>query len=259
MLLDGAIALVTGAGSGIGRALAIDLSRRGARTFLVGRRREALEQTRDEMTRPGDTLTVPGDITRAGDRARIVEAVEELGRLDLLVNNAGVISVAPFSETGDAEMERMLATNVMAPFALTRDLVPFLKLGTSPRIINMGSMFGDIAYPHFTGYSATKFALRGLSDGLRRELRPHGIGVTYAAPRAVRTEAMPAFAHLIEPLGMKLDDPADVARRVLDAAAQDRRSVYPAGVERLFVLIARILPKLVDRSIVDQIVRTKLS
>jgi short-subunit dehydrogenase len=153
----------------------------------------------------------------------------------------------------------MMATNVLAPFALIRDLLPMLRQSAAPRIVNVGSMFGDIAYPHFAAYTATKFALRGLSDALRREFNAEGIGVTYAAPRAVRTEAMPAFAHLVEPLGMTLDDPSKVARQIVDAAAARRRSVYPAGIERLFVLIARLFPRLVDRSIAGQMLRVKAS
>jgi short-subunit dehydrogenase len=179
--------------------------------------------------------------------------VKRSGRLDLLFNNAGVIAAGPLQAADDDDMARMLATNVLAPFALSRELVPFLRNSTSPRIVNIGSMFGDIAFPHFVGYSATKFALRGLSDGLRRELKPLGIGVTYAAPRAARTEAIPAIAHVLEALGTKLDEPEAVARRIVDAALAGRRSVYPAGPERLFVLLARLLPALVDRSVAAQL------
>ncbi len=255
MLPESPIALVTGAGSGIGRELAMELSRRGASLILVGRRQAALEQTREKLSFPVSATGLPMDVTDAADRKKIVEAVEAFERLDLLVNNAGVLCTAPFAETGDAAMEDMLATNILAPFALTRDLLPLLQLGTSPRIVNVGSMFGDIAFPHFVGYSATKFALRGLSDGLRRELKPHGIGVTYAAPRATKTEALSEFAHLVAPFAMKLDDPVTVARQIVNAAAAGRRSVYPVGMERLFILIARLFPGLVDRSIVAQLAR----
>lgn len=246
---------MTGAGSGIGRALAIEIGRRGALTLLVGRRTAALERTQREMRWPGLAIPMPADITSPRDRARIVAVVGRLGCLDLLVNNAGIFTAAPLLQTSDGEMEGMLATNVMAPFALVRGLVPYLQRGGRPWIVNVGSMFGEIAFPHFVGYSASKFALRGLSDGLRRELKPYGIGVTHAAPRAVRSESLPAFAHLIEPLGMTLDEPADVARRILKAAAAGRRSVYPAGPERIFVALARLWPRLVDRSIAGQLRR----
>lgn len=259
MLPENTVALVTGAGSGIGRALAVELSRRGAGVILVGRRADALERTRNEMDPDRGTWIVAADITDKGDRDRIAEGVRRIGRLDLLVNNAGIVAVSPVAGTDDAAFERMMATNVLAPFALIRDLLPALRQSAAPRIVNVGSMFGDIAFPHFAAYSATKFALRGLSDALRRELKADDIGVTYAAPRAVRTEAMPAFAHLVEPLGMTLDDPAAVARRIVVAAAAGRRSVYPAGVERLFVLIARLFPALVDRSVAGQMLRVRAS
>lgn len=252
---DGAVALVTGAGSGIGRALAVELSRRRARIVLVGRRRAALAETLRRMAVPGRASCVSADLTKASDRAAVVDAIAGLGRLDLLVNNAGVIRAALLDRTDDGGMEAMLATNVLAPFALSRDLLPYLRQGEAPRIVNVGSMFGDIAMPHFVAYSATKFALRGLSDGLRRELGPYGVAVTYAAPRAVRTEALPAFSHLVAPLGLRLDEPAAVARRILDAAAAGRRSVYPTGNERLYVLLARLCPRLVDRAIAGQLRR----
>lgn len=252
MLPEGCVAVVTGAGSGIGRSLAIELSGRGAHVVLVGRRRDALKKTRRRIPAGADVSLCPCDITDAGDRERLKGAVGDIGRLDLLVNNAGVISAAPVAGTDDATVERMLATNVLAPFALVRDLLPLLRDSASPRVVNVGSMFGDIAIPHFAAYSATKFALRGLSDALRRELKPDGIGVTYAAPRAVRTEALPAFAHLVGPLRMTLDDPAVVARRIVDAAAAGRRSIYPVGMERVFVLVARLFPKLVDNSVAKQ-------
>jgi short-subunit dehydrogenase len=255
MPLEPTVALVTGAGSGIGRALAIDLSRRGARVVLVGRRATALEETRRQLQPGTQAWLCPADITDADARARIARTVGDIGRLDLLVNNAGIISVGPVTATDDAVFARMMATNVLAPFALTRDLLPLLRRSAAARIVNVGSMFGDIAFPHFAAYSSTKFALRGLSDALRRELKPDGIGVTYAAPRAARTEALPVFTHLVEPLGLTLDDPARIARQILDAAAAGRRSVYPAGMERLFVLVARLLPGLVDDSVAKQVRR----
>lgn len=249
MSLEGRIALVTGAGSGIGRALAIELSRRGAFVFLAGRRREPLEAARQQLVQPEKCGIVVADVTRPEDRARIVEAVRAKRRLDLLFNNAGAIAAASLAETDDARLERLLATNVAAPFALCRDLLPLLHAAQKPRIVNIGSMFGDIAFPQFSAYSATKFALRGLSNALRAELAPAGIGVTYAAPRAARTGALPEFEHLVGPLRLRLDEPDEVARRIVAAVERGRRSVYPAGPERLFVLLSRLVPGVVERSL----------
>ena len=113
-------------------------------------------------------------------------------------------------------------------------------------------MFGDIAYPLVAAYSASKFALRGQSIALRRELKPYGIGVTYAAPRATKTDASLAFDPLIEPMQMRMDDPAVVASQIWRAVVQDMDSVYAKGPERLFVLVQRLAPKIVDRAILAQ-------
>jgi short-subunit dehydrogenase len=145
-----------------------------------------------------------------------------------------------------------LATNVIAPAALSREMLPLLRRTVSSRIVNVGSMFGDIAYPLFATYSASKFALRGLSIAMRRELKPYGVGVTYAAPRATRTESSPAFDWLIAPLQMRVDDPAMVATQIWRAVVRELDSVYAKGAERLFVLVQKFAPKLVDRAIAAQ-------
>jgi len=135
---------------------------------------------------------------------------------------------------------------------LSREMLPLLRRAAPSRIVNVGSMFGDIAYPLLAPYSASKFALRGLSIALRRELKTFGIGVTYAAPRGTKTDAAQAFDPLIAPMQMRLDDPAKVAAHIWRAVARDADSAYARGIERLFVLVQRMLPKLVDRAIAAQ-------
>jgi short-subunit dehydrogenase len=253
MLPEAPVSLITGAGSGIGRALAIGISGRGGPTVLAGRRRGALESTANAMAFPDRAICVAADITDAKGRRSVIDTVAEIGRLDVLFNNAGIISAGSFADTTDADMERMLATNVLAPFSLTRDLIPFLKQGVSPAVVNIGSMFGDIAFPYFTGYAASKFALRGVSDGLRRELAPLGIAVVYAAPRAASTEGSAAIAPLLKSLGTAFDDPVDVADHILKSVDAGKRFVYPGAKEKFFVLMARLFPHVVDGSITKQI------
>jgi NAD(P)-dependent dehydrogenase (short-subunit alcohol dehydrogenase family) len=198
-------------------------------------------------------VALPGDITDPEIRIALLHYIGRWwGRLDVLVNNAGTIAVGPLMRTTDAELERVMATNVIAPAALIRDLLPLLHRAAPSRVVNVGSMFGDIAYPLFSAYSASKFGLRGLSIALRRELKEFGVGITYAAPRATNTDAAGAFARLIGPMQMRIDEPAKVAQDVWNAVARDADSVYAKGPERLFVLVQRLFPQLVDRSVESQ-------
>ncbi len=238
-------ALITGAGSGIGRALALEAVRRGYAPILVGRTEASLRETRALF--PGTSATiVTADVTTAEGRRAIAEAAG--ARLDVLINNAGTLSVGHLRDMDDAALERMAATNLVAPMALTRDLLPALKAGQG-RVANIGSVFGDIAYPFFAAYSATKFGLRGFSDALRRELSGSGVGVTYIAPRATRTAAEAEFAALVEPLAMTLDSAERVAAEAWTAIEAGRRESFPRGKERFFVKVQRLFPALVDKSV----------
>lgn len=242
------VALITGAGSGIGRALAVEASRAGYELVLVGRRPACLRQTADLLETPAARL-VAADITTREGRADIVAAAE--GRLDVFVNNAGQLSVGRLTELDDNQIAQVVGTNLTAAMQLTRDLVPLLS-ETQGRIVNMGSMFGLIAFPYFSAYSATKFAMRGFSDALRRELSEFGIGVTYVAPRATRTPAQAAFAHLVEPFGMVLDTPERVARRAWAGIMAGRKTIYPGPGERVFALIQALAPSLIDTALIHK-------
>ena len=237
--------LITGAGSGIVRALAIEAARRGHSLILAGRRATVLDETR-AMAGRVPCVCISADVTRPEGRALLRDAAG--GRLDILINNAGTLSVGALDVLEDDDLNRMVLTNLAAPIALCRDLLPALRAARG-RVANIGSVFGDIAYPYFTAYSATKFGLRGFSDALRRELSGDGVGVTYIAPRATRTEATGLFAALVGPMDMALDDPETVARHAWQAIDAGRREAFARGKERLFVRLQRLLPGLIDRSV----------
>jgi len=259
MQLEGKRALITGAGSGIGRALAIEASRLGMTVALCGRRAEALHETLSLMTASGRHLRLRGDITDPAVRRGMRDYLwRQWGGLEVLVNNAGVITAGPLARATDRELERLAATNIVAPLALIREMLPLLRRAAPARIVNIGSIFGDIAYPLFAAYSGSKFALRGASMALRRELLPYGIGVTYAAPRATRTEAAKAYDPLLEPMRIRLDDPSEVAAQIWRAVARELDSAYARGPERLFVLIQRLIPRLIDRAIAAQMADPRL-
>lgn len=250
MRLDGKAVLITGASSGIGRALAAEAARRGASLWLVGRRPAALEETRRKLPPGAKVHCIAADVATAEGRRAIRRAVtDDGGVLDILVNNAGCITKGPFAEISDEETLRMLHTNLAAPALLTRDLLAPLRRAPRGRVVNIGSVYGDIAAPAYAVYAATKFGLRGLSDALRRELAPEGIGVTYAAPRATNTEGVQAFAAELKRQGNPLDEPAKVAAWIWNAVERERRSVYPPSGERLFVFLQRIFPAVIDRAL----------
>jgi short-subunit dehydrogenase len=244
------LVLVTGAGSGIGRALCIEAAQRGLAVALCGRRREALEATGALLGPGASHLIIPADITRPEHRRRIVDRIrKERGALDILINNAGIVEGGPLETFDDDALARTFQTNVMAPMALTRDLMSLLIAAKPSRVVNVGSIFGDIGYPEFTCYSAAKFALRGFSIALRREWKQKGIAVTYAAPRATRTDAAAAFASLIAKTKMNMDSPEQVARQIWRAVARGHDSVYAPAPEKVYVLIQRLFPRAIDWSL----------
>jgi short-subunit dehydrogenase len=244
------LVLVTGAGSGIGRALCVEAAQRGLAVALCGRRREALEATGALLGPGASHLIIPADITRPEQRRRIVDRIrKERGALDILINNAGIVEGGPLETFDDDALARTFQTNVMAPMALTRDLMSLLIAAKPSRVVNVGSIFGDIGYPEFTCYSAAKFALRGFSIALRREWKQKGIAVTYAAPRATRTDAAAAFASLIAKTKMNMDSPEQVARQIWRAVARGHDSVYAPAPEKVYVLIQRLFPRAIDWSL----------
>ena len=250
MRLDGKTMLITGAGSGIGRALAVACAEQGARLLLVGRRRAKLEEPRALLARPEQAMLLAADVTQAADRRVMRNTIAEtFGCLDVLVNNAGVLCVGPLHGADDDELEDLLATNLLAPMALTRDLLNLLRTAERPRIVNVGSVFGDIGHPQFAAYSATKFGLRGFSDAIRRELMAEGIGLTYVAPRATQTEAAHKFDHLVAPYAMAVDSAEVAAAQILSAIRRDARNSYARGPERFFVMLQRLFPGLIDQAL----------
>ena len=255
---DTRIVLITGAGSGIGRALALRAAADGAFLVLVGRRADKLDETARLAGTGAGTAVFPMDVTSEDDCRRLTLEIEHrFGRLDVLVNNAGVVAVGPVEALTADGVDRLLRTNLGGPINLTRHLLPLLNEGRRGQIVNVGSMLGDIGLPLFAAYSATKFGLRGWSDALRRELRPQGIRVSYAAPRATRTDAATAFDHLIEPFAMKVDAPAAVAGRIWRLVRRGRGNLYPVGMESVARVLQAVAPRLVDLGIASQLRRVR--
>jgi short-subunit dehydrogenase len=255
MKLRNSRVLITGAGSGIGRALALELARRGARLALAGRNRERLERTAAEIrSAGGNASTFALDLAApAGHGAAVEFCTAQLGGLDILVNNAGTVGFGAFASQDPLEIDALVRTNLTGPLLLTRAALPGMIARGSGQIVNMGSTFGAIGFAHFAAYSATKFALRGFSEALRRELEGSGVELTYVSPRATRTAANPqAVYRITEQAGNAIDTPEAIAPRIADAVERGRRELQIGAPESLFTRINALFPRLVDAALRKQ-------
>lgn len=250
-------ALITGASGGIGRALAQELRSRGASVLLVGRDDAALGETAALLGGLSPTVaTCVADLATEAGRAKVLGAAQTFGArgCNVLVNNAGLGDFGMLDELEDAAVDRLFAINAIAPIQLTRALLGHLRAQPEAAILNVGSVFGSLGYPGFAAYSATKFALRGFSEALRRELADTRIGVHYFAPRATRT-AMNASAvdRMNAELGVAMDPPAHVAVAACNLLENGGRSAVLGWPEKLFVRINALAPGIVDGSLRKQL------
>lgn len=187
--LGGRIALVTGGGNGIGRAITLTLVRHGATVVLTDRDAAGMAETVAlAMQDGGSAQSHLHDVTDTGETNRIVASVvAEHGRLDILVNNAGVSKGAPFLEIDEAEWDRVNDINAKAVFLTSRAVAPQMIAQQYGKIVNISSVAGKEATPLFLHYSASKFAVMAITQGLAKELAPHAINVNAVCPGIVRT------------------------------------------------------------------------
>jgi len=202
---DGSVVLVTGGSRGLGLAIASRFARNKIRLALVSRNRAELEKAQAQLLaehphlRPDDFYLIPADLAERSECERIVaETIAHFGRLDVLVNNAGIIEVGPIESQTIEAFERAMKVNFLAALYTTWAALPSMRTqrainasgagsNTRARIVNIASIGGKMAVPHMLPYSAAKFALVGFSEGLHAELREKGIRVTTVCPGLMRT------------------------------------------------------------------------
>jgi len=208
------VAIVTGAGRGIGRAIALALSHAGARVALAARSEPELGAVAEEIrSRDGDALVLPTDVTRDEDMERLVaRTLKEWESIDILVNNAGWGKTAPVVNCKTEDLDRTLQINLRATMIMTRLVLPTLLQKKSGAIINIGSISGKAGSANTAAYSASKFGVIGFTQSLFEEVREHGVKVSVILPGFVDTPLIPPNKRLDR---SKMIQPDDVANTVM--------------------------------------------
>jgi len=246
--IAGSRGIVTGASSGIGRSIATELSRRGAKLVLVARRESELQARAAELG-AANTTYVAGDITDAAVRSAAVEkAKRTFGGLDFLVNNAGIGALGKFEQSSPEQLRRIMEVNFFATAEMIREALPALKSGRQPIVVNVSSILGHRGIPYYTDYCASKFAVQGFSEALRAELRPAGIDLLVVSPGTVKTEF---FDNAVQRDPTPWPEqpgvtPELVARRCAIAMQRGSHEIIVNHRGRMLVWLNRLSPRLAD-------------
>jgi short-subunit dehydrogenase len=243
--------VITGASQGIGKALAEAATRRGAHVLAAARSEELLtELARNVRAYGGSIETIRADITRHDDREAMAgAALRHFGGIDVLINNAGIGATGHFAEVSPDRLRAIMEVNFFALAETTRQILPLLRLGHQPAIVNISSIAGKRGIPARSEYSASKFAVQGFSEALRAELSKDGIDVLVVCPGLTRTN----FSHnmIEQKAALQLDHlrgmtAEAVAEATLRSLERGRNEVCLSLGGRLIVLVNRLFPRLAD-------------
>lgn len=240
---------ITGASSGIGAALAEAFSRAGARVVLSARRIDELEQVRARCERPEDHFVLPLDMAGGDFDRATADVIARFGRIDVLVNNAGISQRSRVAETALAVDRRIMEVNYFGVVGLTKAVLPVFRRQQGGRIVVISSLVGLVSTPLRSTYAASKHALHGFFEALRAEEYENGLRVLMVCPGAIATDvSLHALSGdgsehgVMDPLqegGM----PADAcARRILDALESGQEQLVVAGRERLAIPLYKLFP-----------------
>ncbi len=250
--LQGKRILITGAGGGIGRALALSAVERGMRVTITDVAADRLGQTREVLlANDNEVKAITADLTDEVDRQRAIDVIEsEWGGLDVLVNAAGAGAFGSFLDLEPDSLRRIMEINFFAVAELCRIASPILRCGVDPLIVNISSMYGRRGVPQWAGYCASKFALCGFSEALRAELVPDGIGLLLVLPGVTKTDfgsrliANSTQQDLVLSAGIA---PEVVAKSVFEGVIRRENELIVGSDARRMILANRFFPRWVDR------------
>lgn len=229
MNIPGKSVLLTGASRGIGREIAYAFARHGCKLTLAGRDEQALQETRSGVEQAGGrAIVVAGDVTDTGWRQSVVEqAIQAHGGINILVNNAGVVSAGALGDISEQDINQQLQINLVAPILLTRAALPALRNSGEAAVVNISSIFGMVGMPFYATYGATKAGIAHFGEAMRRELADDGIHVMTVFPGATDTPMMET-AGLRDKAGFDYDTPQGVAKALIEGLEAGELAVVRA-------------------------------
>jgi short-subunit dehydrogenase len=256
--ISGQRMLITGASSGIGRCLAEQAALGGAQVALAARSKDKLQELSQALRNRGAVaIAMPTDITIDADRKRLLDRVlKEFGGLDVLVNNAAVTSFGHFATSSEDILRRIMEVNFFAPTELIRLAIPSLTKGRQPAIVNVGSFVGRRGIPAWSEYSASKFALCGMTEALRGEMARFDIDVLLVLPGLAHGDAPRQLLRNEGRMKIPRDQgmPSEqVAGRILEAIKKNRIETVLGRDARWLLRANRFLPGLVDRMLIRRV------
>lgn len=249
MNLTGKRIILTGAAGGIGYRLALLLAKKGAHLALVELNAARLAQICDEINaNGGKTHAIALNLTSEGAADQVVEAAKQaMGGIDIVINNAGIMDFTLYDRQSPERIAQVINVNVIAPMLLVRAALPQLLAQNSGAIVNIGSAFGSIGFAHFATYCTSKFAMRGFSESLRRELMDSGVSVVYVSPRAAKTPLNDELTtQMLIETKTNMDEPDYVAEQIVRAIESDAKEYFIGQPESFFARLNGIFPRLVD-------------
>lgn len=252
--------IITGSSSGIGRALAIDTARRGARLILAARNVGELDQVAEQIRQSGgEAIVVPTDVTQPDERERLFETAQrEMGGLDILVNNAGIAAHGHFIDLSSEILRQTMELNFFAMAENCRLAIPLLAKGHQPMIVNVSSMAGRRGVPAWTDYSASKFAVCGFSEALRAELVRFGIDLMLVVPGLTKSNFGKHLLARHGRLPAQFDSglsPETVAALMARGMERGKHELRIERDARLLLFINWLAPRFIDRQMAKVVKR----
>ena len=241
--------LITGATGGIGSLLAEALANKGAKLVLTGRNPEKLHNIQQSLAASGHTVTtIVSDLTQANSDEKLFSQIQaSFGGIDLVICNAGVLDFTALEKQPDGKIDAIIQTNVTSLIKLSRTVLRSFKKKNAGHFVFVGSIFGSLGFPHFATYCASKFAVHGFSQALRRELVDTDINVTYVAPRGIKTPMNGSKnVAMFEATGSHMDEPEVVVEHIVNAIEKDKQEVFIGQPESFFAWLNGVLPSIVN-------------